>query len=231
MTASPARLLCSERQRIAVAIGKIRIPARDLALVAVREIDVGAGGEHPHPLADELIALRVVLGARRELRRARARLGDAVGGHRVIDEHRRDVGGRQTLVAAHGLEEAAHGVGVEAGAGEVADADAIGLHLIVAREIDLLLHREALGGRDAALQRLAAADGAEQDGREDGGGGGQALLALRADLARDVVLRDVRDFVRHDARQLRLGGGREHQALVQEDEAAGHGEGVDRRGP
>ena len=87
---------------------------------------------------------------------------------------------------------------------------------------------DTLGGRDAALHRLAAADGAEQDRREDRGRGGHGLLALGADLAGDVVLRDVRDFVRHDARQLRLGGGRQHQALVQEHEAAGHGEGVDR---
>ena len=68
----------------------------------------------------------------------------------------------------------------------------------------------------------------EQDRREHRRGGGHGLLALRADLARDVVLRDVRDFVRHDARQLRLAAGGEHQALVDEDEAAGHREGVDR---
>ena len=67
----------------------------------------------------------------------------------------------------------------------------------------------------------------EEDRRQHRGRGGQCLLALRAQLAGDVVLRDVRDFVRHHARELRLAGGGENQSLVDEDEAAGHGEGVD----
>jgi len=54
-----------------------------------------------------------------------------------------------------------------------------------------------------------------------------AASSAAADLARDVVLGDVRDLVRHDARQLRLGGGGEEQALMDEDEAARDGEGVD----
>ena len=57
----------------------------------------------------------------------------------------------------------------------------------------------AFGGLAAAGER------AEQDGADHGGRGGQALLRLVGEHARDVVLRDVRGLVRHDARELRLG--------------------------
>jgi len=108
-----------------------------------------------------------------------------------------------------------------------ADADAIGLQLVVAREIDLVLRSHPLGSDDAALDRLPAADRPEEDRRQQGRRGGEALLLLVADHARDVVLRDVRGLVRHDARELRLARGGEHQAVVDEHEPARDGKRVD----
>ena len=51
--------------------------------------------------------------------------------------------------------------------------------------------------------------------------------ALRTHAPRDVPLRDVRDFVRQHAGELRLVARGQHQPVVHADEAAGQREGVD----
>ena len=209
-----------QRQRLAVAVAEPGVAACELLGVSLREIHLSGPRQYAHPLADELIAARILALAGRKLRRPGALLGDAIGGHRVIDQHRRDVGDGESFVAAHGLEHLAHPIGIEAGAGEKADAHAVGFPFVVAREVDLLLGGDTLGGGDAALHRLPAADGAEQDRRQQRGRGGDALLLLVADHARDVMLRDVRGLVRHDARQLRFGRTGEHRSRVDEHEPA-----------
>ena len=130
---------------------------------------------------------------------------------------------------AHGLEEVRHAVRIEAGGGEEAHADAIGLVFVGAREVDLLLHGRALRHGDAAERGVARAGGrADQDRRENGRHGRDALAALRANAPRDVPLRDVRDFVRQHAGELRFVARGEHQPVVHADEAAGQRERVDR---
>ena len=69
----------------------------------------------------------------------------------MVNEHCRNIGFREALVAAQGFEHVRHGVRVIARAGEEADPDAIGLRFIVTREIDLLLRGKSGGSSDAAL--------------------------------------------------------------------------------
>src|SRR4029077_147122 len=102
----------------------------------------------------------------RKLRRTCALLGDAVCGHGVIDQHRGYVGGCEPFVAAHGLKHLAHPIGIEAGTGGEADADAVASPFVVAREVDLMLNGETLSGGDAALNRLPTAERPEQDRAE-----------------------------------------------------------------
>src|SRR2546430_13358822 len=54
--------------------------------------------------------------------------------HGVIDQHCGDVGGRQSFAPAYRLEEVAHRLGIESRSGEIADADAVGLGFVVARD-------------------------------------------------------------------------------------------------
>ena len=129
---------------------------------------------------------------------------------------------------AHGLEEVRHAVRIEAGGGEEADADAVGFVFVGAREVDLLLHGRALRHGDAAQRGVARAGGrADRMAARMAAIGRDALAALRADAARDVPLRDVRDFVRQHAGELRFVARGEHQPVVHADEAAGQREGVD----
>ena len=134
-------------------------------------------------------------------------------------------------MAAHRLEEIRHRLRVKARGGEKTDADSIRLVFLRAGEVDLLLDGGALGGGDRALHGAAVAAGGrpDEDGGENRGGGHEALLALRVDLARDMALRDVRRFVREHACKLRLIAAGENRPVVKPDEAAGQREGVDAR--
>src|SRR5579862_2891571 len=217
-----------QRQRLAVTITESVLAVRDLLGVVDGHVDVARGGEDPHALADQLVALRILTSPRRKLRGTRALLGDAIGIHRVIDEHRRYIGFRESHVTRHGLEHRAHSGWIETGARQIADADAVGLPFVVAREVDLVLNRHALGSGDGTLGGLAAAaERTEHDRPDQGCDRGQALLRLIRDHARDVVLGDVRGLVRHHAGELRLRGGCENQPAIDEYEAAGHRERVD----
>src|SRR5829696_1269370 len=109
--------------------------------------------------------------------------------------HLRDVSAGKTVAAAQCLEKARHGLWVEPRGREKADANAVRLVFVGARKIDLLLSSCALRDRNGALHRIAtpACHCAHQDCRENGRCRSDALLALRADGARNVTLRDVRD--------------------------------------
>jgi hypothetical protein len=78
-------------------------------------------------------------------------VGDAVGGHRVGAQQFRCAAVVDAARAGQLLEEAGHGEGVVAGAGEGVDADAVGLLLVGAGEVDLRWAR-ACPGRPSALR-------------------------------------------------------------------------------
>ncbi len=225
--------LAARRQRERVAVLDTQ---RVLSVVhASQELfgDVGVrfSRHHAQTLADEIVALgflRLLRNA--ELRRTGARLCDAIGEHRVIHEHRRDVRRRKANTTRSRLEEIRQRVRVVAGRHEVADAHPVRLFLVVAREVDLLLSRDALCGGHAAFYGLSAAtaaDGAKNDCGQDRRCRGDGLLTLRFDCADRVMLGDVRDFVRHDARQLRLVTACQHEAIVDEYESARQRERID----
>ena len=162
-----------------------------------------------------------------------ARLGHPVRVDGVIDQelHRVDPV-RGGLVAAHVAEEARHPERIVAGGGHRADADPVGLVLILARVIDLVLYGRALACENGALHgvgRAPARGRPQQDGGQHGGGRDQPRMALVDDLAHQVALGDVRGFVGHDAGELVLVARRQDQAAVDGDEAARHGEGIDDR--
>ena len=75
-------------------------------------------------------------------------VGDAAGGHGVGAQELRGIALLDSARSGEALEEAGHGKGVEAGAGERGDADAIGLLLVVAGEIDPPLDGRGLDPRD-----------------------------------------------------------------------------------
>src|SRR6185312_8744426 len=67
------------------------------------------------------------------------------------------------------------------------------------------------------LPAAAPAESSEDDGSEHRGRGGDGLLSLGVHLLEDMVLGDVRDFVRHDPGQLRFTAGGQDQSVVDED--------------
>ncbi len=82
--------------------------------------------------------------------------------------------GAELRTSAHGVEERRHRVRVKSRSGEGPDPDAVRFVFVLAREVDLLLYREALDGRDSTHGRVAAGNAAEQDGRNHGRGGDEA---------------------------------------------------------
>ena len=119
---------------------------------------------------------------------------------------------------------------IETGIVQRADTDAIRFELIAAGEVDLALQRRSLGNRHAGLDGLGAASGnARYQRAQHQRRGDNALPLVCVDRARDVALRDVRDFVRQHAGELVLVARGLDQAGVHTDVAAGQGEGVDAR--
>ena len=101
----------------------------------------------------------------RHLRRACARGGDTLAGHRVVLQQRRNLALGQSFYASERFEESRHFLRIEAGASQQLDAHGIRLDFLAAREVDALLKGDALAHGDRALDRLAAsaAGCAEQD--------------------------------------------------------------------
>ena len=155
-------------------------------------------------------------------------VGDALDGHRVRPQvawHRAVVG--NAARALHLFEERRHGVRVEAGLLKARHAEPVGLALEIARVGELRLHRARLRGHRRAGSKVGTR-AAEQDRRGKRDQHRHLHLLLLAEHARDVPLRDVRDLVRQDRGELGFGVGDGDQSGMHADEAAGHGEGVDR---
>ncbi|MEO6186984.1 MAG: hypothetical protein ABIP38_08430 [Steroidobacteraceae bacterium] len=150
----------------------------------------------------------------------RARFGEAYRVHWMRQQQGRNFFLTSAALTHHRGEEAGHAIGIEAGRGQIADADAIGLMLFHAREIDLLLHGRALrNGNDARHGFGIAGDGAHENRPEHGRQRGEAAATLRLYRTRNVPLHHVADFVRHHARQFRLGIGEQHQSRMHGNEA------------
>ena len=113
----------------------------------------------------------------------------------------------------------------------IADADTVGLVLVLAREIELRLGCESLGRRNRAHRHVGrhASHGGEQDGRDRRRRRDDARARAILDAARDVALGDVRDLVRVHAGELALVARVEQQPRVDADESAGQRKRVDGR--
>ena len=127
------------------------------------------------------------------------------------------------------LEKAWHGKRIVAGARQGGDADAVGLFLVVAGEIDPPLHGQALDTGDGRRSGIDVHLGAEDGGRDhqQGGGNGELLLVLQG--AQQVALADVGDLVGEDRGELGFRLRRSHQAGKDANMSIGAGEGVDCR--
>ncbi len=121
-------------------------------------------------------------------------------------------------------------IGVEAGVGECLDASSIGLDFVLAGEIDLALHQQALAtqqdrtGGIAGTGAGARGDGTEQDERHQ-----RCVLLGGLERALQMVLRDMPDFVGNHAGQLAFAVGDDDQAGIDHDIATRRRKGVDDR--
>ena len=119
---------------------------------------------------------------------------------------------------------------IEARGGERPDADAIGLVLVAAREIDLLLCRGSLRDGHGSLDRVAATAGSPEHHRAQHQRRRQeALPAVGMDGPRDMALCHMGNLVRDHAREFILAAGGLDQPGVYTDIAAGQGKCVDVR--
>ena len=170
-----------------------------------------------------------------QLGRALARLADPGQGDRVGLQVTGDPGAFVALVHPHhrlqGLEELGHRVRVEAAIGQGADADAVGLGLVVAGVVDLPLLQQAQAGHHRGRGRVAggiAAGLLRGDDRAEGGEQDRQAVALRPlGATQHVLLGDMGNFVGQHAGHLIFAVGGQHQSRVHADVAAEGGEGVD----
>ena len=150
--------------------------------------------------------------------RTRARLGHPVHRQRVAAQVREVAAVGETLRCIHALKHFRHADDVEAGAAQHAVAQAVGLALHLAREIQLPLDGRRLPARDGRVRNVGrgAAAGREH-AQEDRCQPDHRSAAARCDAARDVPLRDVRQLVRHHRRELVARGGDGNQPEVHAD--------------
>ena len=101
--------------------------------------------------------------------------------------------------------------------------------LVRASEVDLALGGQRLRSHHDALHRIAGhvRGGAEHERGQHGGHRDDAVALIVVGGARDVSLRDVRDLVRQDARELAFGVARENQPRIHANVAARQRERVD----
>ena len=126
------------------------------------------------------------------------------------------------------LEHLRHAGGREAGAGHHREADAVGLALDVAREIELTLRRGGLRADDRGVGRIGAAGAAGRQQPDDHRRQARHRLPLAGrNAARDVALRDVRQLVREHRGELVAIRGDRDQTEVDADVAAGQRERID----
>ena len=160
------------------------------------------------------------------LLRAIADVGDSFGGKRVAAH----VHGRGRIVypagALQSLEEQGHRAHVESGFLQHVESDAVGLAFEIARVSQLRLHLERLRASRRARGHLAVRTRREDrqgqgDHRDDRG------ALPRADAARDVVLRQMGDFMSEHAGNLGFALRRGDEPRIDADIAAQHGERID----
>ena len=130
---------------------------------------------------------------------------------------------------AHAREKGGHGTRFVAGAGEDVDSDSVGLFFIGAGEVDLLLDQGGLPANGRGSRGIAADCGSERDGSQQDGRVRNGHLAGGFPGAQEMLLGDVRDFVREYGRQFTLGLGGQQQAGVYADVAPGTGKRIDLR--
>ena len=143
--------------------------------------------------------------------------------------------GRQGLFALadaqgvlHAAEEFRHGVGVVARVGQGLDADAVGFDLVLAGEVDLPLHEQALATHQDRRRRVAgAASRTRGDGAQQHQGHQRRVLLRVLEGAVEMVLGDMADFMGDNACQLAFVAGDVDQARVHADIAARRRECVD----
>ncbi len=153
-------------------------------------------------------------------------VGDALTGQRVGLQVGRDGVAVRPAGRLQALEESHHAGRVEAGRAHDLEADAVGLALGVAAEIELTLDGQALAAHEHAHGRVAARLG-RQRRQHDGRQRDQRVLALLAQRTGDVALHHVADLVAQHGGQLGLALGRQQQGRVDGDEAARQREGVE----
>ena len=217
-----------QRNRLAVGVGggTLRPTARELLDELVERSLRIFGGARPEPCTDEVVRLRACVLPVRKPFRAVAGFRDAVGGDGMGREVFREAGG-VARGALQRLEDSRHLARVESGVGQNPDTDPVRFHLVLPGEVDPALcgRAEYRGGRGVACLDVL---GADDDGREDPGQNRKTRAVRMVDGPDDVALRDVRDFVSEDRRELALGFRRQDHPGVETDETARRGERIQR---
>ncbi len=208
----------------------LQLPVEVLELIAPALVADFLQHAQAGPDQVEVQRIRPLLEA--QVARAVLHVADALDRQRVGPQ----VGRGRAFVQARALlqpaEERLQAAPVEAGVHQGDEADAIGLALGVAREVELLLDRGRLPTHDRGLRQVAArrSAGARREYRQQQRADlDRHGVLLRGQHARDVTLRDVADFVCDHARQLGLRLGRDDEARMDADEAAGQRERVEHR--
>ena len=182
------------------------------------------GGDQPRAYQLEIQAVRHEMVG--DLLHAIIDIGDTF----VRDRVGAQIGGRiafqQLRGLLHALEKGRHGARIEAGFFQDAEADAVGFLFMLAREVELVLHRAGLCADDSGGCGLRAV-ACGQDGHGQRCQCGERVVARARDHARIVMLGDVRDFVAQHRGEFRFALCQQDQSGVDADETAGQGEGVD----
>ncbi len=124
------------------------------------------------------------------------------------------------------FEEGRHGARVEAGFLQGRKSNAVCFLFMRAGEFKLPLDGTRLHPDDGGLRRFRVA-ARSQDGHRDGGHGGYRVELLPSHHARQVMLRDVGDFMCQHRGQFRFALRGKDKPAVHPNKAAGQCEGVD----
>ena len=159
---------------------------------------------------------------------AAARFADAVHREWVAAQIRKTARVGQARCRVQLVEHGGHAGWGKAGGGQHAKANAVGLAFDIARKIQLGLDGRSLPRADGGVGRVdAVAAAGRKDAQQQGRQRHQRSPLLGRNAARDMALRNVREFVGQHRGQLVGRVGQRHQAQVNAHIAAWHGKGVD----